>query len=530
MPYGLQARQVPLALGDPNDAEGDPGEATPPFESLKETAPRGLREPEVAIWQAVTTGQVARCTEHEPQRPGAQPVRAAFLVWLLTSDEIPRHVLRILGASIEGHLDLEGRTVQCPIDFHRCRFSESIKVDQAKLSRLSLIDCDVPALEARQLQTTGDLSLSRSRVRWVGLLGARIGGQLDLAHAELSNSRGEALTADGASVGQDVICRGTKAHGGITLVNAAIAGSIDLSAAKIYPRGIRASKVLIGADLRTDESTAVSGTLALTGASIGGLLQLSDAALRTRRGSAVDLEGANVHNLALPTRLPPRGPVELTRSRIGHFDDAWGSVRYRARINGLIYETLSERAGGLQVRLGWLRAALPEEGAPAAEPEKPAYVPQAYEQLASVYRRDGCEHHARRVLMEKERERYRRPDHAHPAQRALSRVWGTAFGLLGFGYRWYRGLIALGILYLADWYIFEHTAHDMVPVAPTSHPPPFSAPLYALEAIAPLVDFGQKALWASTRTAAWAYVVSVVLSWTVLTVTVASLTQRYVRR
>jgi hypothetical protein len=54
--------------------------------------------------------------------------------------------------------------------------------------------------------------------------------------------------------------------------------------------------------------------------------------------------------------------------------------------------------------------------------------------------------------------------------------------------------------------------------------------LYALEAVVPLIDFGQKTLWAPTHLAETAYVVSVSLSWLALTLMVAAVTQRYVRQ
>lgn len=222
-----------------------------------------------------------------------------------------------------------------------------MKVDQAKLSRLALEGCDVPALEARQLVVTGDLSLARSRVRWVGLLGSHIGGRLVLTDARLSNTGGETLNADGADIGQDVLCRRLRASGEITLVGANIGGSLDVAGASIYPLGMLATKASIGADFKCDKRTRVRGTVRLGSTRISGLLDLGDAVLRGSGGTAVDLEGAKVGKLVLPSKRVPRGMIDLTRTRAGHLDDDWESVPYQARINGLVYDTLSKRGGSL---------------------------------------------------------------------------------------------------------------------------------------------------------------------------------------
>ncbi len=136
------------------------------------------------------------------------------------------------------------------------------------------------------------------------------------------------------------------------------------------------------------------------------------------------------------------------------------------------------------------------------------------------------------VLMEKERERFRQPDHKWRYRRLLSKLWGRVFGFFGYGYRWYRGIVLIAGIGLVDCFVFAHARshHEMVVVAPTPHPPPFDAKLYALEAVVPLIDFGQKTLWAPTHLAETTYVASVSLSWLALTLTVTAITQRYVRQ
>jgi hypothetical protein len=500
----------------------------PPFESCPVSArpPATLSDAERIVWEAVATGAVANCS-----RRNLEPIRAEFLQWLLTAKELPvaRHVLRIIGADITGSLDLEAQEVQCPINFERCRFEEKVTVNQARLARLAFDGCAIPAVEARQLQTVGDLSFARSRVKWIGLPGARIGGQLNMTGTRLKTDRDNALDADGAQVGQDLLCRrGFEAKGEVRFVGVSVGGYLDLSGARIYPLGLLATKLHVAADVRCNELARITGALRLGGCRVGGLLDLQDFEVNAESEVAIDLEGAHIASLVLPTRRPPAGIIDLKRAQLGHLDDEWGAKPYRARLAGLTYNSFSDRAGDVKTRLKWLRAAASNDDTSA----QTDYTPQAYEQLALVYRSEGCEHYARTVIMAKERQRFRHPDYASWYRRFTHICLGEIFGMLGYGFKWYRGFVLLLLLGVGDWGVFSRAAerHQFVSVGATANPPQVDPLLYAVEAVVPLVDLGQKGRWAPTHLAGTVYTVSVLLSWVVLTFILASLTQRYVRK
>jgi hypothetical protein len=67
----------------------------------------------------------------------------------------------------------------------------------------------------------------------VRLLGAHIGGQLDLSGARLTNRGRRALNADGLTVDQRMLCRRIIAKGEVSLLGARIGGQLNLDEAHL---------------------------------------------------------------------------------------------------------------------------------------------------------------------------------------------------------------------------------------------------------------------------------------------------------
>jgi hypothetical protein len=202
----------------------------------------------------------------------------------------------------------------------------------------------------------------------------------------------------------------------------------------------------------------------------------------------------------LPGKYLPRGILDFTNTHVGHLDDDWSKNRYRARLAGLCYDTLSERASVLSTRLEWLASALPQDGAEAdgidQENADGEYLPQAYEQFAAALRRAGCDEDAREVFIAKERERRKHLGHRRPWRRKIiSHLWSLLLGIFGYGYKIQRAAVPLIFLWLLGWRVFSRASahHEMIAVGPTATPPPFHPSLYSLEAVLPVVDFGQRA-------------------------------------
>ncbi len=142
-------------------------------------------------------------------------MRAELLIELLCGtrhpDGRPLRAVKLRGARITGPLHLEAATITCPLLLHECYIGEPVNFDEAAASAIRLPGCHLPAFTARQLHVTGDLNLdsphSPEPVK-SDLEGARIGGQLSLDGASLTNPGETALNADNLSTDQGLFCSG----------------------------------------------------------------------------------------------------------------------------------------------------------------------------------------------------------------------------------------------------------------------------------------------------------------------------------
>jgi hypothetical protein len=318
-----------------------------------------LTAPEQRLCQTIATGtlldlQVDDPGHDDPARgatwDASRTVRAELLVELLTETRKPTgapsaRALKLRGARITGTLDLEATVLVCPLLLQGCWLEHPISLLEARAPVVRLPGCHLPGLAADQLETRGNLELNRGFTAQgeVSLLGAHIGGQLNLNGASLTNPDGLALSAGGLTVDQSMFCR--------------------------------------------DGFTA-QGEIRLPGAHIGGQLSFNGASLTNPSGRVLYLESVAAADLLLMPRQPPVGIVDLTSARIGRLRDParWPTV---LRTRGLVYEAL-EPAMPFRDRLRWLKQ------------DPGGYLPQSYDQLAAAYRRAGDIEAARRVAIAKQ--------------------------------------------------------------------------------------------------------------------------------
>lgn len=119
--------------------------------------------------------------------------------------------MRLAGARINGQLDLEAAAeLACPLLLRACWFAEAPILDEAQAPTVRLPGCRLPGLSTDQLTTRGNLELNEGLTATgeVSLLGAHVGGILDLSGAALANPNGTALTADRLTVDQDMYFAG----------------------------------------------------------------------------------------------------------------------------------------------------------------------------------------------------------------------------------------------------------------------------------------------------------------------------------
>jgi hypothetical protein len=125
------------------------------------------------------------------------------------------HGLRLRGARISGQLDLDNLSTDVNLDLCDCLLEDGVFARDARLASVSLAGCrtgpiaqrDRPPLDATRLTCsvlilTGARIIGHAERGAVDLIGARIGGSLDCAGAELRNDSGPALSADSLQVDQ----------------------------------------------------------------------------------------------------------------------------------------------------------------------------------------------------------------------------------------------------------------------------------------------------------------------------------------
>jgi hypothetical protein len=376
----------------------------------------------------------------------------------VTTDEL------LAGARITGTLDLEATTLSCPLTLLGCYLERPINLDHARAPALHLPACHVPALSGAQLETSGNLSLSRGFTAKgeVSLNGAHIGGGLDLSGATLANPDDAALFADRLTVDQGMACtQGFTAKGSLQLVGAQISGGLDFSGAQVNDQiglsGAHVTELLFyGATLANPDGMALladrltvdqgmacaqgftaKGEIYLVDAHIGGQLNFHDATLSNPAGVALDLERLRADTLILLPKTPPKGTVYLTNANVNTYSDSQATWPADLRLGGFTYGALhASPEVDATKRLRWL------------EHDPGGYIPQLYEQLAAAYRKAGRDEDARKVAIAKQR---RRRQVLHPA----SKVWNSLlYWTVGYGYRtWQAVLWLLGFL-LVSWVVF----------------------------------------------------------------------------
>jgi hypothetical protein len=302
-----------------------------------------LTKPEQQVWKAVATGELVDLATGTPELDnpalGAQwgderTVRARILCELLSRPTAstlgPLRALRLQGARISGQLDLEAATLNCLLMLQGCFFEQRIILKEARASALRLPGCHLPGIDAEQLRTSGTVELNKgvTSLGDVNMIGAHIGGQLDLDGAKLTNPGAAALTAFGMVVDQGMFCRdGFTAQGEIDLTAAHIGGQLDLDGAKLTnPAGaaLTATGLMVDQDMYCRNGFTAQGEIYLRTAHVKGTLDFSGASLvkTSPDGAALTADGLVVdQDVFCRNGFTAQGNINLTAAHIsGQFD------------------------------------------------------------------------------------------------------------------------------------------------------------------------------------------------------------------
>lgn len=506
------------------------------------------------------------CILGDGTRPDApspeRTIRADLLRYLILGGceacRIDNLGVQLVGAFVNGTLDISFGQAQYPTSLRNCHFTSQIVAFQSRLKFLNLIGSKLPGLFAHGASVEHSIVLQHAVVNGeICLLDAHIGEKLECSHTIICDPECRAIDAQGARIrGGIFLNKNPTIHGEINLVGSKIGGCIVCEYSKFFNE-IWISFNLQRASILGDvyvRHTEVEGTINLSSANIMGDLECVSAEFSKANGRAFIAQGLDVTGAFCWRGIEVKtGTVSLASAHVRSLVDdlkSWPG-KDRLYLNGFVYDQLSGVSPiNIPWRLEWLRLGSHAEG---------AFFPQPYTQFAKVLREMGHDSAARTVLMARERliRRKARED-ARKASKSGPRgflkrcyvypaTWLGAFlefvffrFLTGYGYAPWRSLVALLILFLAATFLADRAwtegsfAPNSGPVLVSDDWKDFVAPDctartgnalcsrnpaeawsaagapgadwdsfnrygYAADLVVPILDLGQTAAWAPSK-------------------------------
>ncbi len=375
---------------------------------------------------------------------------------LLHGQDVPRlheKGLRLRGARITGTLDLDGCHVGCDIALADCRLDAAPVLQAAAIDTLLLDGCVLPGLRARRMQARGSAYLRAAQVNGeIAMQGARIGGELALDGSRIDAAGDTAFDAAHATVKGDLSARGARIVGRVRLVGADLLGDLAFAGTEIvHTAGVtlQADSIRTGGDISL-QAAQIEGEASFIGARVSGDIQLDGGRFEAKGGRAVTLNHAVVDGaFFLRGDAKVNGALSLNGATVGTVVDEAASwpAKGDLLLNRFSYGGFLGGPVDARARLDWLARQDPTRWGDD-------FWPQPYAQLSTVLDGMGHQEEARSVLFEKER--LQRRAHRARVKRAVLRglllakdwlLWATVgYGLQPLiAFIWLLGLWLLGV-------------------------------------------------------------------------------------
>lgn len=471
----------------------------------------------------------------------------------LILDRVKATSLDLRGATIGGVLSLDGAILANPGGTTLA--GGALTVGQGMIcgrkfsstGRIELYDATLPqglsfsgatltnpagwALDAQGMRVDQFLFLGSSLARPDGfmavgglrLVGVRVNGYVccwdaQITGADRSEGRGFAIAGLGMAVSdQLMLSRGFTADGEVHLTGAHVGADVDLRGASLkggVDRALTAERLVVGGSVLCGEQFTARDSVSLVGSKIDGSLDFRNGCLgqhasqtsdQEQAPTALDLRDVTASRLVARWAVLPES-ADLRHASVMVLDDEPSAWPSRLRLRDFSYDRLLDNpVGTARTRLAWISRDV--EG----------YIPQPYEQLISAYRRAGRDEAARKVAIAKQR-------HRRAVLSPAAKAWNWLLYIsVGYGYRSWQAALWLLALELAGTAVFAH-AYPAQMIAVTRSPMPFSAPVYALDVLLPIISLGQQNSWQPQGDPLYVYWVLIVLGWVFTSALVAGLT------
>ena len=257
-------------------------------------------------------------------------IRAAVLRHLLVDAEWPVHAkgVRLRGARISGHLDLEVATLRCPLRLEDCYLSSPrpVNLNYATASLLTFRSCVLAGLTGNTLVVTRELDLAGSTLTGPLLLdGANITGWLSCSNARLTGAdrSGNVLGAWRIKVGGSFFLDRSTATGTVSLLGAHITGDLRCTGAQLTGadgdgNGLIANGIQVGGDVLLNDGFTAASAVRIYNAEVTGRLDCSRAQLTGADddGNALNAWGVKVGGDVFLNGFTTLGAVRLAGAEI----------------------------------------------------------------------------------------------------------------------------------------------------------------------------------------------------------------------
>jgi hypothetical protein len=237
----------------------------------------GNTKPSAAKWllQEARNNRIAdfneRCGELDPTKDDhrwSDPCRVihpAELIALVLQNDVPRSMIRLIGADIDGDIDLQNVGFAHEIWIARSRIEGALDLSAAQLSgRLILEGTKLAGLYGNDLRSSQSLLLRNATFTGdVFLQDAKIGGNIELSGSILEKK----LQADRLQVSGSLFLQNTSFQGKVVLVSAKIERDIEMGET-IFNQDFKAYSLQILGSLLIREKTIFKGAAILNGTRI----------------------------------------------------------------------------------------------------------------------------------------------------------------------------------------------------------------------------------------------------------------------
>ena len=380
-------------------------------------------------------------------------IRMAFIRWLAlggdTQYPLHAHGVQLMGAWLEGVLDLYGATIQSDLVFPSCYINQAPNFRNMRLDGSLILSGSFlsEGLGADGVEITGDVFLraidqhrfeSHGEIRF---LGARIGGDLSCTGAQLKARDGlNTLSADRAEIAGSVFLRVQgqhrfESHGEIRFLGARIGGDLSCTGAQLKARDglntLSADRAEIAGSVflrvQGQHSFESQGEIRFLGATLGGNLECDGAQLKASDGqNALSADRAEIAGhvfligdlsckgsltfistdvagvFALITTVPVNA-IDLSHAKLGFLQSqpqAWG---LDIVLDGLEYGAFRELNWQSAHYIEWLKK---QTRGDLGLESLHSFKPQPWHQLIGVLRKMGHQDIATEISVAYEKHRY----------------------------------------------------------------------------------------------------------------------------